>query len=290
MGASPAAPPTVGPGRAPGHPVPPLHGIPRLAGGQHPAPDRVRGRRVRRRRRLGLAFGGPPEEAVSALATYDAIGSLGVGALCTAHVNRNGDTDRPFGSTYWSKAPAHLVRQAPGGWCRGCHARGVLPEGERLCDPGAAGVRVHLHRRSDVRPPLRPGGRSGARLRAAGVDRILHALRGGMLTIVEIANETGAEPDTISRTLRRMRSKDRVRDIEGTDRGSCAGASRRSARHERGQVSGGVRTHLRTADTDTGVIPLSVRMSGRLRGEPRREGVRPHIRAYRMPGTARIAR
>ncbi len=50
---------------------------------------------------VGMACEGPPEEAQSALGFFDALRSLGVGALCVAHVNRSGDTDRPFGSTFW---------------------------------------------------------------------------------------------------------------------------------------------------------------------------------------------
>jgi len=50
---------------------------------------------------VGMACEGPPEEAQSALGFFDALRSLQVGALCVAHVNRAGDTDRPFGSTFW---------------------------------------------------------------------------------------------------------------------------------------------------------------------------------------------
>jgi hypothetical protein len=45
---------------------------------------------------VGMACEGPPEEAQSALGFFDALRSLQVGALCVAHVNRSGDTDRPF--------------------------------------------------------------------------------------------------------------------------------------------------------------------------------------------------
>jgi len=50
---------------------------------------------------VGMACEGPPEEAQSALGFFDALRTLNVGALCVAHVNRSGDTDRPFGSTFW---------------------------------------------------------------------------------------------------------------------------------------------------------------------------------------------
>ncbi len=50
---------------------------------------------------VGMACDGPPEEAQAALGFFDALRALEVGALCVAHVNRSGDTDRPFGSTFW---------------------------------------------------------------------------------------------------------------------------------------------------------------------------------------------
>src|SRR3954451_23754955 len=50
---------------------------------------------------IGPACGGPPEESASALAFFEGVRMLGVGALCVAHVNRTGDTDKPFGSAFW---------------------------------------------------------------------------------------------------------------------------------------------------------------------------------------------
>lgn len=50
---------------------------------------------------VGAACDGPPEEAQSALGFFDGLRALEVGALCIAHMNRSGDTSRPFGSTFW---------------------------------------------------------------------------------------------------------------------------------------------------------------------------------------------
>lgn len=63
-------------------------------------------------RRLGIrhllvdsvawACGGSPEESGLAVAFQNALKQLEVGALCVAHINRSGDTERPFGSIFWA--------------------------------------------------------------------------------------------------------------------------------------------------------------------------------------------
>jgi hypothetical protein len=50
---------------------------------------------------VGLMTDGPPEDAASALAFMQAVNRLEVKTAWLAHVNRSGDTDRAFGSTFW---------------------------------------------------------------------------------------------------------------------------------------------------------------------------------------------
>lgn len=50
---------------------------------------------------VGLACDGPPEAAEVAIRFFGALRELGLGSLLVAHVNRSGDTDRPFGSAFW---------------------------------------------------------------------------------------------------------------------------------------------------------------------------------------------
>ena len=50
---------------------------------------------------VALACAGPPEEAGVALDFFQALTRLNVGACLLAHINRGGDEDRPFGSTFW---------------------------------------------------------------------------------------------------------------------------------------------------------------------------------------------
>jgi AAA domain len=50
---------------------------------------------------VALACDGPPEAAEVATRFFGALRDLGLPVLCIAHVNRSGDTDRPFGSAFW---------------------------------------------------------------------------------------------------------------------------------------------------------------------------------------------
>lgn len=51
---------------------------------------------------VALACAGPPEDAAVALDFFQALAYLELaGSWLIAHVNRGGDTDRPFGSTFW---------------------------------------------------------------------------------------------------------------------------------------------------------------------------------------------
>jgi hypothetical protein len=50
---------------------------------------------------VALACDGPPEDAQVALAFFQALARLEVGSFNLAHVNRAGDTDKPFGSAFW---------------------------------------------------------------------------------------------------------------------------------------------------------------------------------------------
>jgi len=50
---------------------------------------------------VALACAGPPEDAAVCLDFFQSLGQLEVGSCLVAHVNRSGDEDRPFGSTFW---------------------------------------------------------------------------------------------------------------------------------------------------------------------------------------------
>ena len=50
---------------------------------------------------VALGCDGPPEDALVALAFFQALARLEVGACLLAHTNRSGDPEKPFGSTFW---------------------------------------------------------------------------------------------------------------------------------------------------------------------------------------------
>jgi hypothetical protein len=50
---------------------------------------------------VALACDGPPEEAQVALRFFQALSRLEVGSTSLAHINRGGDSQKPFGSAFW---------------------------------------------------------------------------------------------------------------------------------------------------------------------------------------------
>ena len=90
-----------------GEPMPDLVYVPCL----RPLREEVdRLRRIARDRGIGYwivdsaapACGGEPESAEVALAFFGALRALGGGSLIVAHVTKNGDDGKPFGSAFWS--------------------------------------------------------------------------------------------------------------------------------------------------------------------------------------------
>jgi len=153
---------------------------------------------------VGCACDGPPEEARSALAFFDAVHSLNVGSLMTAHVNRSGDTDRPFGSTYFHNS-ARLT------WYVKAQERGtdVLTVGlfnrKSSGGPKASPVgyevsftddRTIITRRDPIDVPELAESLP-ARIRIAG------ALREGALTLVDLSEALDVPPDTVRKSLLR---------------------------------------------------------------------------------------
>lgn len=158
---------------------------------------------------VGFACDGPPEEAQSALAFGQALRSLHVGSLGIAHVNRTGDTERPFGSIFWH-AGARLTWYV-----------------KKVQDQGAKGLTVGLfNKKSSTGPLERPLGfrfefdddrtritRTDVRAvpELAGQiplkDRMAHALKGGMLTYPELAEILEVDVATVGRVALRYQGR-----------------------------------------------------------------------------------
>lgn len=158
---------------------------------------------------VALACDGPPEAAEVASRFFQALRELGTGSLLVAHVNKSGDTDRPFGSAFWSNF-ARLTWYA-----------------KRETIPGAAGVTVGLFAKKANTGPLpaplgfavswQPDAISIERTDVADIPdiaahvpakyRIALELRSGARTIAELAGALGYPVDTIKKTLDRGEGK-----------------------------------------------------------------------------------
>lgn len=170
---------------------------------------------------VGLACDGPPEAAEVADRYFAALRDLGVPSLNLAHTNRSGDTDRPFGSTYWhngARCTWYIKREAT----------------------GAESVAVGLfNRKSNVGPLHAPlafafdfaDGRTRVR-RIDALDvpelaarvplrtRLVHELHSGPRTYVELAALTGETVDTVSKAARRGETNGMFVRVTGPD-GIC---------------------------------------------------------------------
>ncbi len=158
---------------------------------------------------VGLACEGPPEESQSAIGFFEALRRLDVGALCVAHVNRAGDTERSFGSAYWhnsARATWYVKKQqetAANGLDVGLFNRKsntsalASPLGFRFTFDE---LRTTIERK-DVRDV--PALATEVRLR----DRIVRALKGGALSYVELGERLDQNVDTIRITVTRHEGK-----------------------------------------------------------------------------------
>lgn len=173
---------------------------------------------------VGLACDGPPEAAEVAIRFFGALRELGLGSLLVAHVNRSGDTERPFGSAFWHNGGRRnwyckLEADVDGTTTIGlfCKKANTGPK------PSPMGYRIDWRARWEA---------VGDRITITRTDvadipdiskhvpltyRITDLLKGGALTIHEIAEVSSADADTVGRTLRRMREKGQAADHPGPD-------------------------------------------------------------------------
>lgn len=173
---------------------------------------------------LGMAAGGDPEKADTALAFAGAVRALGVGSLWVSHVTKAHDADTPFGSAYWTNA----VRSA---WQVQCHS-----------EPGASVMRLALvQRKANSGPPVDPISLrldfSGGRLAIARTDiyqeavfqstlppraRILSALAGGALALDDLHTATGLTARDTKPVLAILTREHRVVELTGGRYGLAA--------------------------------------------------------------------
>lgn len=156
---------------------------------------------------IGYACPGPPEAAEHAMAYFRAVRQIGIGGLHVAHVRQgDGNDQRPFGSSFWHNG-------ARSTWFVKLAA--TSPDGKRLT--------IGLFNRKANLSALRPAvgfeiefdeeRTSFARVNVADVSelaeslplwqRMKSALTSGPLTLARLADDLGANVDTLDRTVRR---------------------------------------------------------------------------------------
>lgn len=155
---------------------------------------------------VALACAGPPEEAGVCLDFFQALTRLNVGACLLAHINRGGDEERPFGSTFWHNSARSTwfleANQEPG------TPRLDLALTNRKSNDGPKAPSFALHfefepnrttiRRADLASIPELAGTLPLK------DRIRPLLKAGPRTVADIAEHLAAEPDTVRTTLKRM--------------------------------------------------------------------------------------
>lgn len=161
---------------------------------------------------IAFACDGPPEAAEVAGRYFQAVRSIGVGSLHVAHVSKSGDSadQKPFGSTFWHN---------------GARATWNVKLAESL--PGSNSITIGLYNRKTNLGAIRPAVGYGitfdadrtvfARVNVADVSdlaghlsvrqRMAHTLRRGAMNPDVLADEIGADVETVRRTARRYRQQ-----------------------------------------------------------------------------------
>lgn len=151
---------------------------------------------------------GPPEDAESARAYFDALRQLGIGSISAAHVNRSNDTERPFGSVFWHngfRGTWYVKKQQDAGGDE--VTIGLFNKKsnvDRLMPP--LGFRFVFEQdrtfieRVDVRDVPELAGQVSLK------ERMKRMLASGALTIPDLADELEAEVETVGRVARRYKN------------------------------------------------------------------------------------
>lgn len=168
----------------------------------------------------GYACGGDPSDPEITLAYFNALASIGKTSLTLAHVPKDSDQDKPYGSVYWSNSARktwNFKRIQDEGEDvihigmfnrKSNDGRRDKPLGFRLEFDGDSGpVTV---KREDVRDV--PELNKGLPLK----QRILHLLGQGAMTVDELAEELGVDnPVTIRARLNELKTQ--VQHVPGPD-------------------------------------------------------------------------
>ncbi len=168
---------------------------------------------------IGYACDGPPEEAATALRFFQALDRVGLAALCTAHVNREGSTDKPFGSAYWhngARTTWYVAKQQEvsdavftvGLWNRKSNS-GPL-HAPLAFELDFAGDRTSIRRRDMVDVP-------GFAEKLPIRHRMIRELTGGALLLHEIAERLDADVEAVRLATKRGEKSKTFSRVVGPD-------------------------------------------------------------------------
>jgi hypothetical protein len=181
---------------------------------------------------VGMACGGlPPETSEAALRFNSALRRLSIGALCVAHMVKDGGEEHPFGSIFWHNQARStwLAKKQDPEFSSSGFVVGLFQKKANtgpLSAPLAFGVSF-----ADDRIAITRGDVRDAPDLARTVSlrwRLQKALAGGPQLISDVAEDLDEKPDTVRRTLQRYDGKQFVRSSgpDGIDRWALLAAER----------------------------------------------------------------
>lgn len=162
---------------------------------------------------VALACAGAPEEAAVALDFFQGLTRLEVGSCLLAHVNRSGDEDRPFGSTFWHNS-ARMTWFLKSVQETGAPRLDVALYNRKVNDGGRAAP-FALHFEFEPQRTIIRRANLDAIPELAGAlpvkDRIRALLIAGPHTVAEVADRLDVSTETARRTLSRSEGRMFVR-------------------------------------------------------------------------------
>jgi hypothetical protein len=158
---------------------------------------------------VAFACDGPPESAEVAGQYFRAVRQIGVGSSHIAHVSKaEGADQKPFGSVFWHNGArcAYYVKLADASSDGNTLSVGFF---NRKANLGplhtATGFRIIFTEDRTYFTKENPADSPDLAAKMTIRQRMIYLLRSGAMTVSQIAEEIDAEPETISRTVRRYK-------------------------------------------------------------------------------------
>ena len=158
---------------------------------------------------IAFACDGPPEAAEVASRYFRAVRQIGVGSLHIAHVTKGEGADsKPFGSVFWHNGArctyyVKLADASPDGRVLSVGFFNRKSNLGRLLPP--TGFRITFTEDRTYFTKCDPADTPDLAEKMPIRQRMQHLLRGGAVSMKQLAEELDADPDTVRRTAQRHR-------------------------------------------------------------------------------------